>query len=160
MCNNYKLKSWDELTFTDDYMFKLVMSKHPKFISKLLEIILQIKVKDIKFHETEKNLKESYDGHGIRFDLYVEDTENTVYDIEMQVTDYGSATLAKRMRFYQGVFDVDSLKAGQKYNTLKKSIIIFLCPFKFLHGERCIYTFQTTASKILLSSCLMKQPKL
>ena len=38
MCNNYKLKSWDELTFTDDYMFKLVMSKHPKFISKLLEI--------------------------------------------------------------------------------------------------------------------------
>lgn len=142
MCNNYKLKSWDELTFTDDYMFKLVMSKHPKFISKLLEIILQIKVKDIKFHETEKNLKESYDGHGIRFDLYVEETENTVYDIEMQVTDYGSATLAKRMRFYQGVFDVDSLKAGQKYNTLKKSIIIFLCPFKFLHGERCIYTFQ------------------
>ena len=126
MCNNYKLKSWDELTFTDDYMFKLVMSKHPKFISKLLEIILQIKVKDIKFHETEKNLKESYDGHGIRFDLYVEDTENTIYDIEMQVTDYGSATLAKRMRFYQGVFDVDSLKAGQKYNTLKKSIIIFL----------------------------------
>ena len=75
MCNNYKLKSWDELTFTDDYMFKLVMSKHPKFISKLLEIILQIKVKDIKFHETEKNLKESYDGHGIRFDLYVEDTD-------------------------------------------------------------------------------------
>ena len=68
---NDSLKSWDELTFTDDYMFKLVMSKHPKFIKKLLEIILQIKVRDIRFHETEKNLKESYDGHGIRFDLSV-----------------------------------------------------------------------------------------
>ena len=44
---NYSLKSWDELTFTDDYMFKLVMSKHPKFIKKLLEIILQVKVRDI-----------------------------------------------------------------------------------------------------------------
>ena len=68
---NYSIKPWNELTFTDDYMFKLVMSKHPKFIKKLLEIILQVKVRDIRFHETEKTFKESYDGHGIRFDLYV-----------------------------------------------------------------------------------------
>ena len=140
---NYSLKSWDELTFTDDYMFKLVMSKHPKFIKKLLEIILQVKVRDIRFHETEKNLKESYDGHGIRFDLYVEDSDNTIYDIEMQVGYYSSNALAKRMRFYQGIFDVDSLKAGQSYTLLKKSIIIFLCPFKFLNGKRSLYTFNS-----------------
>ena len=140
---NSSLKSWDELTFTDDYMFKLVMSKHPKFIKKLLEIILQIKVRDIRFHETEKNLKESYDGHGIRFDLYVEDSDNTIYDIEMQVGYYSSNALAKRMRFYQGIFDVDSLKAGQSYTLLKKSIIIFLCPFKFLNGKRSLYTFNS-----------------
>ena len=140
---NYSLKSWDELTFTDDYMFKLVMSKHPKFIKKLIEIILQIKVRDIRFHETEKNLKESYDGHGIRFDLYVEDSDNTIYDIEMQVGYYSSNALAKRMRFYQGIFDVDSLKAGQSYTLLKKSIIIFLCPFKFLNGKRSLYTFNS-----------------
>lgn len=138
---NYSLKSWEELTFTDDYMFKLVMSKHPKFIKKLLNIILQVNVREIRFHETEKNLKDSYDGHGIRFDLYVEDSDNTIYDIEMQVGYYSSHALAKRMRFYQGIFDVDSLKAGQKYTSLKKSIIIFLCPFKFLNGERSLYTF-------------------
>lgn len=84
----YSLKSWEELTFTDDYMFKLVMSKHPNFIKKLLNIILQVNVREIRFHETEKNLKDSYDGHGIRFDLYVEDSDNTVYDIEMQVGYY------------------------------------------------------------------------
>lgn len=136
------IKPWEDLTFIDDYMFKLVMSKHPKFIKKLLEIILQLKVKEIKFHETEKSYKDSYDGHGIRFDLYVEDSDKTVYDIEMQVGYYNSKTLAKRMRFYQGIFDVDSLKSGQRYNNLKKSIIIFLCPFKFLQGERCLYTFK------------------
>lgn len=139
--NNYSLKPWDELTFTDDYMFKLIMSKHPNFIKKLLEIILRVNVREIRLHETEKNFKESYEGHGIRFDLYVEDSQNTMYDIEMQVGYYNSKTLAKRMRFYQGIFDVDSLKAGQEYNSLKKSIIIFLCPFKFLKGERCLYTF-------------------
>ena len=140
---NYSIKPWNELTFTDDYMFKLVMSKHPKFIKKLLEIILQVKVRDIRFHETEKTFKESYDGHGIRFDLYVEDSDNTMYDIEMQIGYYNSNDLAKRMRFYQGIFDVDSLKAGQRYTLLKKSIIIFLCPFKFLNGERSLYTFNT-----------------
>lgn len=128
---NYSIKPWNELTFTDDYMFKLVMSKHPKFIKKLLEIILQVKVRDIRFHETEKTFKESYDGHGIRFDLYVEDSDNTMYDIEMQIGYYNSNALAKRMRFYQGIFDVDSLKAGQRHTLLKKSIIIFLCPFQF-----------------------------
>ena len=112
---NYSIKPWNELTFTDDYMFKLVMSKHPKFIKKLLEIILQVKVRDIRFHETEKTFKESYDGHGIRFDLYVEDSDNTMYDIEMQIGYYNSNDLAKRMRFYQGIFDVDSLKARQSY---------------------------------------------
>ena len=47
------------------------------------------------------------------------------------------------MRFYQGIFDVDSLKAGQSYTLLKKSIIIFLCPFKFLNGKRSLYTFNS-----------------
>ena len=75
--------------------------------------------------------------------MYVEDSDNTIYDIEMQVGYYSSNALAKRMRFYQGIFDVDSLKAGQSYTLLKKSIIIFLCPFKFLNGERSLYTFNS-----------------
>ena len=60
------IKSWEELGFTDDYMFKLVLSKHPKLIIKLLEIILQVKVREIRFKETEKQIKNSYEGHGIR----------------------------------------------------------------------------------------------
>ena len=47
------------------------------------------------------------------------------------------------MRFYQGIFDVDSLKTGQSYTLLKKCIIIFLCPFKFLNDKRSLYTFNT-----------------
>ena len=82
----------------------------------------------------------------------------------MQTVYYSSLRLAKRMRFYQGAFDVDDLAAGEDYISLKKSIIIFLCPFKFLDGRRCIYTFQNycqqdksillpdEATKIVISS--------
>ena len=30
------LKPWEELTFIDDYMFKLVLRKHPKLCQRLL----------------------------------------------------------------------------------------------------------------------------
>ena len=54
---NYSLKSWDELTFTDDYMFKLVMSKHPKFIKKLLEDNSTDKSSGYSFSRNRKELK-------------------------------------------------------------------------------------------------------
>lgn len=50
------LKPWHELTFTDDYMFKLVLRKHPKLCQRLLETILQIKIRKIVFLEAELSL--------------------------------------------------------------------------------------------------------
>lgn len=50
------LKPWHELTFTNDYMFKLVLRKHPKLCQRLLETILQIKIRKIVFLEAELSL--------------------------------------------------------------------------------------------------------
>ena len=45
----------------------------------------------------------------------------------MQVSD--SDNIAKRMRYYQGLIDLDKLKHGQHYSSLGDSFIIFICPF-------------------------------
>ena len=37
--------------------------------------------------------------------------------------------LAKRMRYYQSQMDADHLARGKDYVELKKTIIIFICPF-------------------------------
>ena len=158
-----KRKEWEDLTIADDYMFKLVMS-HKRISKHLLEIILGVKIRKIMSPKTEHPIKNSYESKGIRLDVYVEDDRDTVYDIEMQVRKYPEAYLGHRTRYYQSVIDFEALDAGVEYNQLKKSIIIFICPFKIFDGKRHLYTFNTIcnedttlklddgATKILLST--------
>lgn len=80
----YRIKPWEELTIQDDYMFKLIMSRK-RICKKMLEKLLQIPIRDIKYIDEEKSVKARYESKGVRLDVYVEDDQNTVYDIEMQV---------------------------------------------------------------------------
>jgi len=139
-------KEWEDLTIADDYMFKLVMS-HKRICKHLLEMILGIKIRKLMEPKTEHAMKNSYESKGIRLDVYVEDDENTVYDIEMQVRKYPEAYLGHRTRYYQSVIDFGALDAGVEYNKLKKSIIIFICPFKIFDGMRHRYTFNTICNE-------------
>ena len=77
-------KTWEELDITDDYLFKLVM-KHKHICKRMIEKILQIRIRDLRYIEEEKTLKHQYSSKGVRLDVYVEDDQNTIYDIEMQV---------------------------------------------------------------------------
>ena len=140
------LKPWEELTIADDYMFKLVMS-HMHICKHLLEMILRIKIRKLMEPTTEKAMKVGYESKGIRLDVYVEDNDNTVYDIEMQVRRYPEATLGRRTRYYQSVIDFGALQVGVEYHKLKKSIIIFICPFTIFDGKHHIYTFKNTCQE-------------
>lgn len=72
--------------------------------------------------------------------MYVKDDRETVYDIEMQVSD--TKELPKRSRYYQGMIDLQLIDAGQHYKKLNKSYIIFICPFDLYGKGRHIYTFE------------------
>ncbi len=79
---------------------------------------------------------------GVRFDVYVEDEDHSVYDIEMQTTD--SPDLAKRARYYQGMIDLDTIEEGEDLRKLRKSYVIFICTRKpqSFKGDLPIYTFR------------------
>ena len=158
-----KIKPWEELSFRDDYMFKRVMS-HKRFCKKMLEKILRMEVQDIRYLEEEKTVKTAYESKGIRLDVYVEDDKHTVYNVELQIRKPEKDGLYKRIRYYQSMIDGDLLMAGARYDTLKDTIIIFICPFEILDGKRHMYTFRNICmedkdtvmpdrtTKILLSS--------
>ena len=137
----YKIKPWEELTIRDDYMFKLIMNRR-RICKKLLEGTLRIKIKKIRYLETEKALSAQYRSKGIRLDVYVKDEKNTVYNIEMQVRRLEGCALFKRTRYYQSMMDADLLAAGADYDELNKTIIIFICPFDPFGEGRYIYTFE------------------
>ena len=137
----YAIKPWEELTIRDDYMFKLIM-RRKRICKKLLERTLRMKIREIRYLETEKSMKSQYSSKGIRLDVYVRDEKETVYNIEMQVRRLEGDALFKRTRYYQAMMDADLLAAGSDYDDLNKTIIIFICPFDPFDEGRYIYTFE------------------
>ncbi len=132
-------KSLEELTIADDFMFGAVMSD-PKRCKPLLEYILNVKIGKIEYPELQKEIDKRYQSKSIRLDVYVEDDENTVYNIEIQTTN--KRNLAKRMRYYQGMIDLNIIDKGEDYSSLKKSFVIFICTYDPFGKDRYIYTFK------------------
>ena len=50
--------------------------------------------------------------------------------------------LAKRSRYYQSMIDLQLIDKGQLYDELKRSYVIFICPFDLYGTGRHIYTFE------------------
>ena len=146
--NEYELeKKWQSLTIRDNFIFSKTLESNPNLCKRLLEMILNIKIKSLSYPEREKVLEARTDSKGIRLDVYVEEEGgDRSFDIEMQITD--SDNLAKRIRYYQGLIDMDKLKRGQPYKKLGESFIIFICTFDRFGKGRHMYTFKETCAEV------------
>ncbi len=133
-------KTYDELEFTDDFLFCHILMENEELCIELVEMITGRKIKSIIKPESQKSIRLTYDGKGVRFDVYFEDEENVIYDIEMQASK--KYNLRKRSRYYQGMIDLNVLGKSKDYETLKDSYIIFICTFDEFDDGRHIYTFE------------------
>lgn len=125
-------KPWEELDITDNFLFCKIMSQ-PEFCKGMIERILGFKVKSLAIMGGERQYAGTYLSHGIRLDVAAEDSKD-VYDIEFQSVKYPD--LQKRMRFYQGTLDIDSLSHNESYEQLRETWIVFICDFDmFSLGE-------------------------
>lgn len=138
---------YDALDFTNDFLFCKILVEHPDLCKELLEIILEVKIKDLVYLNKQETIEITSDGRGIRLDVYVEDDEKTVYDIEMQATT--SVELPKRSRYYQGMIDLNLIERGAKYRELKKSIVIFICLKDPFDKGLYVYHFTNRCKEIL-----------
>ena len=133
------IKRFEQLEFKDDFMFGLIM-RNPKYCKPFLETILDIKISGIHYPKAQKSIDITANAKSVRLDVYVEDNQNTVYNIEMQVT--LNKNLPKRSRYYQGMIDLNILEKGAAYKNLKRSFVIFICTFDLFGEGRHIYTFE------------------
>ena len=144
------LEAWKRLSIQDNFIFQRVM-QNVKLCKWLLERILKIKIREIRYPDTEKSISIRLDSKAIRLDVYVEDEIGTVYNIEMQTTKGHDGELARRTRYYQGMIDMDLLRKGVYYDDLRQTYIIFICTFDLFGMDERIYTFR--------NQC-MEQPEL
>ena len=138
-------KKYEELTFTDDFMFCKVLQNNPDLCEYLIELIIGKPVKLVTYPDAQKVIQITDDGKGVRLDVYVEGDNDTIYDIEMQTSQLSN--LNKRVRYYQGMLDLNTIERGADYAELKKSYIIFLCKFDPFKKWRVKYTFQQTCQE-------------
>lgn len=124
------------LPLKNDFMFDMVMSR-PAICKMFLESLLDISIDHVELAEKQRDLSDSYIGHGIRLDVYVRDGKGTVYNVEMQTSNGGS--LERRIRFYQSGIDRDELKRGVYYDELSESYIIFICDFDYFGRGAAVY---------------------
>ncbi len=120
-------------------MFSVIM-RNPKFCKPFLERVLGIKISHIEYPKSQETIDISADAKSVRLDIYVEDGNNTVYNIEMQTTE--NRNLPKRTRYYQDMIDLSILEKGENYKDLKRSFVIFVCTFDLFGEGRHIYTFE------------------
>ena len=119
-----RIKDWEELTIQDNFLFQKVM-RNKRLCQHLIEKILQIKIADITYPDTEKTIDIRLDSKSVRLDVYVKDETGRVYDIEMQCENEANNGLAKRTRYYQGIIDMELLNKGDVYDNLKPSYIVY-----------------------------------
>ena len=137
-------KRFDDLTITDDYMFCAVM-QDKSICTTVLNMVLADSIGPISDITYQKTFDQAGYAKGIRLDVWVTDSNGSVYDVEMQTTN--QQDLAKRLRYYQSVIDVSSLEKGGHYTDLPDSFIIFFCPFDYLNRGLPVYTFKTVCSE-------------
>ena len=68
--------------FTDDFFFSRVM-QNEELCRRLTEVLLGVKIKRVRLHQTQRQLKRERHTHGIRLDAYLED-EDRIVVIEMR----------------------------------------------------------------------------
>ena len=134
-----KMKPFDELSFSDNYMFTTILEdrRNLNIAKGIVELALGQKVKDIRIAGVEKHVQARYGGKITRFDVLLEG-EDSYIDVEMQVRKLLNFPLRSRM--YHSQMDAKYVKAGD-YQNMKKSIVIFICLEDYFGMRLPRYTF-------------------
>ena len=139
------LKEWEEASLSNNFIFCKVMSENLDICKEFLEMLLNIQIESISLAQPEKTLDVDFFAKGIRIDVFVKDETDRTYDIEMQVIRKTHLTLTAR--YYQSVLDISSLHAGDDYESLAESYVIFLCLEDIFHKGLPIYTFKSICTE-------------
>lgn len=149
----YSNIDWDAITIKNNFLFQETL-RNKSLCKQLLERVLHIQVKTIRYMETEKTMKAQLSSKNTRLDVYVEDKDGNVADIEMQTTDTKSMInyderdertiireLPLRTRYYQNIIGTNMLRKGMHYRELRKAYVIFICTFDPFGAGLPVYHF-------------------
>lgn len=135
------------LNLDNDILFS-VMMQQKEFCIKVLSIILEKDIVDVKYNHVQNTIQNTPGYKSIRLDAFAEDVNGVLYNVEMQKLN--NDNLPKRSRYYQGLIDASLLFSGKKvkYDDLKTSYIIFITGDDIFKQGLSKYTFTNMCHEI------------
>ncbi|MBQ9328062.1 MAG: PD-(D/E)XK nuclease family transposase [Solobacterium sp.] len=127
-------------------MFCTVLGQYPNLAKELLELIIGKEINHLVNIQTQKIMNYLHDTKHVRFDVYLEDENGTIYDLEMETTGNPGKLnmLVRRGRYYASALDTGIHREGTKYKDLRDIYVIYVCandPFPPNGLVRYTFTF-------------------
>ena len=133
-------KSLKELNLLDRFLFAETI-EDSEAMELILEIILGKDVMLKHLPQAEKEQRRFLWGKQVKLDVWAEDSENVLYDVEVQK--HNTRDIPKRSRMYNSMIDSKLLLPGTRsYNELNDVYIIIIAPFDLFGKGRYKYTFR------------------
>ena len=133
--------------FSNRTMFAIVMQNESLCKQFIERVFPGRKVAKINMLTTEKTITVGIETKSVRLDAMFEG-DNKVYDIEMQVATEDA--LPQRIRYYHSAIDRQILNAGDNYEDLRDSYVIFVCRYDPFGRGKAVYQFKTIEENLLL----------
>ena len=109
---------------SNHYAFSSVFTHDLHVTREFISALTGKQISRVSIAEKEKVIEETAESKGIRFDVYLKDSEGESFDLELQLAE--EKEIEKRIRYYQSVLTSDALLKGEKYRELRDSYVIFI----------------------------------
>ncbi len=137
----------DNLTLMDDDLMALVFDDNIPATELLLNTILareDIKVISVVGQREYRN--PNVGGRTVRLDIVATEKTGVVHNVEVQRSREGASP--RRARFHSSTLDVRMLTAGQEFNELKDSYVIFITEEDYFQKNLPMYTIDRNINEI------------
>ncbi|MCM1540606.1 MAG: PD-(D/E)XK nuclease family transposase [Blautia sp.] len=136
-------------TNLSDFALFLTIMKDKTAYRNTLSIILDEKDLRLKEVKVEQVILNKSGKRAIRLDAWALSADERQFDMEMQ-NESNQDSLPRRSRFYQGLMDSPTLKAGKqtKYRDLPSSTIIFITRDDIFKKDLAKYTFTEQCEEV------------
>lgn len=128
----------------DDFMRELFRNNLP-----LAQLVLRIITKKddlvLTEHETQYDMEHLLDARSICLDVLATDSKGRKYNLEIQRSSKGAAP--KRARYHSSAMDIEFLKAGQDFDSLPITYVIFITENDVREKGCPIYSFSRLDEK-------------
>ena len=71
MADKQIAKQWQDATIQNNFVFGKTMELYPDLCRRLLELILNTKIKEISYPERKKTIEARTDSKGVRLDVFI-----------------------------------------------------------------------------------------